>query len=33
MQQVDEQGNAVTWGKHVTDNEYSAAQKAPRARA
>jgi quercetin dioxygenase-like cupin family protein len=27
MQQVDEEGNAVTWGKHVTDDEYNAAQK------
>jgi quercetin dioxygenase-like cupin family protein len=25
MQQVDDQGNAVTWGRHVTDEEYSAA--------
>lgn len=25
MQQVDEQGNAVTWGQHVSDKEYSAA--------
>ena len=25
MQQVDEQGNAATWGDHVTDEEYSAA--------
>jgi quercetin dioxygenase-like cupin family protein len=24
MQQVDEEGNAVTWGKHVTDGEYNA---------
>jgi hypothetical protein len=24
MQQVDEEGNAVTWGKHVTDDEYHA---------
>jgi quercetin dioxygenase-like cupin family protein len=23
MQQVDEQGNAVFWGEHVTDEEYS----------
>ena len=22
MQQVDEQGNAATWGEHVTDEEY-----------
>ena len=25
MHQVDDQGNAVTWGEHVTDDEYSAA--------
>jgi quercetin dioxygenase-like cupin family protein len=25
MQQVDDQGSAVTWGQHVTDEEYSAA--------
>lgn len=25
IQQVDEQGNAVTWGKHITDEEYNAA--------
>lgn len=25
MQQVDDQGNAVIWGKHVSDEEYSAA--------
>jgi quercetin dioxygenase-like cupin family protein len=25
MQQVDDQGNAVTWGKHLTDQEYSGA--------
>jgi quercetin dioxygenase-like cupin family protein len=25
MQQVDDGGNAVTWGEHVTDEEYSAA--------
>jgi quercetin dioxygenase-like cupin family protein len=24
MHQVDEQGNAVTWGEHVSDLEYSA---------
>ena len=23
MHQVDENGNAVTWGKHVTDEEYT----------
>jgi quercetin dioxygenase-like cupin family protein len=25
MLEVDEQGNAATWGDHVTDEEYSAA--------
>ena len=25
LQQVDEQGSAVTWGAHVTDAEYAAA--------
>lgn len=25
MQQVDEQGSAVTWGEHVSDDEYNAA--------
>src|SRR3979411_2210255 len=25
MQQVDDPGNAVTWGEHVTDEEYNAA--------
>jgi quercetin dioxygenase-like cupin family protein len=24
MQQVDESGSAVTWGEHVTDEEYTA---------
>jgi quercetin dioxygenase-like cupin family protein len=24
MQQVDDSGNAVTWGKHVSDDEYNA---------
>jgi quercetin dioxygenase-like cupin family protein len=24
MQQVDEQGSPVTWGEHVSDEEYSA---------
>jgi quercetin dioxygenase-like cupin family protein len=24
MQQVDEQGSAVTWGEHVSDEEYEA---------
>lgn len=27
MQQVDEQGNAATWGDHVTDEEYGAAPR------
>ena len=26
MQQVDDQGSAVTWGEHVTDEEYNAAR-------
>jgi quercetin dioxygenase-like cupin family protein len=26
MQQLDDAGNAVTWGEHVTDEEYSAAR-------
>jgi hypothetical protein len=25
MQEVDDQGSAVTWGVHVTDEEYAAA--------
>jgi len=25
MQQVDEEGSPVTWGEHVTDDEYGAA--------
>jgi len=25
MQDVDDEGSPVTWGEHVTDNEYSAA--------
>ncbi len=25
MHQVDDQGNAVRWGRHVTDEEYNAA--------
>jgi hypothetical protein len=25
MQQADEQGMVVTWGDHVTDDEYGAA--------
>jgi quercetin dioxygenase-like cupin family protein len=27
MQQVDDQGNPVTWGQHVTDEEYGAAHR------
>jgi hypothetical protein len=30
MQQVDDRGNTVTWGQHVTDDEYNAAPAAPR---
>jgi quercetin dioxygenase-like cupin family protein len=26
MQEVDDQGSAVTWGEHVTDEEYNAAR-------
>jgi quercetin dioxygenase-like cupin family protein len=26
MQEVDDQGSAVTWGEHVTDEEYAAAR-------
>ena len=26
MQEVDDQGSPVTWGAHVTDEEYSAAR-------
>jgi quercetin dioxygenase-like cupin family protein len=26
IHQVDERGNAVTWGEHVSDEEYSASQ-------
>jgi quercetin dioxygenase-like cupin family protein len=26
MQQVDDRGSAVTWGDHVTDEEYNAAR-------
>jgi quercetin dioxygenase-like cupin family protein len=26
MHQVDEQGNAVTWGEHVSDEQYSAVR-------
>jgi hypothetical protein len=25
MHEVDAQGNAVTWGEHVTDEDYNAA--------
>jgi quercetin dioxygenase-like cupin family protein len=25
MQQVDDEGNAATWGEHVTDEEYAAS--------
>jgi hypothetical protein len=25
MQQVDDRGNAVTWGEHVTNEQYNAA--------
>jgi quercetin dioxygenase-like cupin family protein len=28
MQQADDAGNVVTWGRHVTDEEYAAAQSA-----
>ncbi|HEV3321889.1 MAG TPA: cupin domain-containing protein [Solirubrobacteraceae bacterium] len=28
MHQVDDQGNAVAWGEHVTDNEYDAVPAA-----
>jgi hypothetical protein len=27
MQDVDDQGNAATWGDHVSDEEYGAAPK------
>jgi quercetin dioxygenase-like cupin family protein len=27
MQQVDDEGSAVTWGEHVTDDEYNAAPR------
>jgi hypothetical protein len=29
MQEVDESGSTVTWGEHVTDEEYSA-EPAPK---
>ena len=32
MQQVDEHGNAVTWGEHVSDDDYFGA-RAPAASA
>jgi quercetin dioxygenase-like cupin family protein len=25
MQQADDEGNVVTWGDHVTDDDYAAA--------
>jgi hypothetical protein len=28
MQQNDESGNPVTWGRHVTDEEYAATSHA-----
>jgi quercetin dioxygenase-like cupin family protein len=28
MQQVDEQGSAVTWGEHVTDEQYGAVRES-----
>ena len=28
MQQVDENGSAVTWGEHVSDEEYGAARES-----
>jgi quercetin dioxygenase-like cupin family protein len=28
MQQVDDSGSAVTWGEHVSDEEYGAATQA-----
>jgi quercetin dioxygenase-like cupin family protein len=31
MQQVDDEGNAVAWGDHVTDEEYRAALCQPHA--
>ena len=27
MQEVDDQGSAVTWGEHVTDEEYAATDR------
>jgi quercetin dioxygenase-like cupin family protein len=31
MQQVDDQGNAATWGEHVSDEEYGTAPKIEEA--
>ncbi|MDQ6792310.1 MAG: cupin domain-containing protein [Candidatus Dormibacteraeota bacterium] len=31
MQQVDEQGNAASWGDHVSDEEYGAAPRIEEA--
>ncbi len=28
MQHADDQGNVVTWGEHVTDDQYAAAPRA-----
>jgi hypothetical protein len=28
MQQVDDGGSAVTWGEHVTDEEYDAPSES-----
>jgi quercetin dioxygenase-like cupin family protein len=28
LHQVDEQGSAVTWGEHVTDEQYGAARES-----
>jgi hypothetical protein len=30
MQEVDDQGSPVTWGDHVTDDEYAAAPPTDR---
>jgi quercetin dioxygenase-like cupin family protein len=30
MQQADDEGNVVTWGDHVTDEDYAAATEAAR---
>jgi hypothetical protein len=29
MQEIDDQGSPVTWGEHVSDEEYGAASEAP----